>query len=202
MIARRRLTAVFLPLVLCVPLASRSQGFDYVTDEEEDLIRDAQGIEVRVPLFLKLLDNRIVALGLRERTAKEREETKKDIAKYEREAKDASKVKDAEVRAKPVNPDVYLRKYTKTELLKGYMQIIDETKDNLDDSYDRKINVRNQVEALEKFLTEQLPRLEKFEGSTGAETAAAKSAIEHSERAIEDCQNALKSLPKTLKPAR
>jgi hypothetical protein len=110
-------------------------------------------------------------------------------------------VKDAEVRAKPVNPDVYLRKYTKTELLKGYMQIVDETKDNIDDSYERKIQVRNQVEALEKFLTEQLPRLQKFEGSP-AETAAAKSAIEHSERAIEDCQNALKTLPKTLKPPR
>jgi hypothetical protein len=200
MIARRRLTAMLLTLPLFLPLALRSQGFDYVTDEEEDLIRDAQGIEVRVPLFLKLLDNRIVALGLRERTAKEREQTKKDIADYEREAKEASKVKDAEVRAKPVNPDIYLRKYTKTELFKGYMQIIDETKDNLDDSFDRKIQVRSQVEALEKFLTEQLPRLEKFEGSTPAETAAAKSAIEHSERAIEDCREALKSLPKTLKP--
>jgi hypothetical protein len=201
MIAIRPLTALVLTLALCAPPALRSQGFDYVTDEEEDLIRDAQGIEVRVPLFLKLLDNRIVALGLRERTAKEREQTKKDIAEYEREAKQASKVKDAEVRAKPVNPDIYLRKYTKTELLKGYMQIVDEAKDNIDDSYDRKIQVRNQVEALEKFLTEQLPRLEKFEGSTSAETATAKSVIEHSERAIEDCRNALKTLPKTLKPA-
>src|SRR6476620_8173769 len=108
MIARRRLTAMLLTLPLFLPLALRSQGFDYVTDEEEDLIRDAQGIEVRVPLFLKLLDNRIGALGLRERTAKEREQTKKDIADYEREAKEATKVKDAEVRAKPVNPDVYL----------------------------------------------------------------------------------------------
>jgi hypothetical protein len=79
------------------------------------------------------------------------------------------------------------------------MQIIDETKDNLDDSYDRKIPVRNQVEALEKFLTEQLPRFEKFEGSTPAETDAARSVIEHSQRAIEDCQEALKTLPKTLK---
>ena len=68
----------------------RSQGFDYVTDEEEDLIRDAQGPQLRVPLFLKLLDNRIVALGLRERTAKEREQAKKDLEKYEREVKEAS----------------------------------------------------------------------------------------------------------------
>lgn len=197
----RHLTACVLTVTLCVPLALGSQAFDYVTDEEEDLIRDAQGIELRVALFLKLLDNRIVALGLRERTAKEREQTKKDIANYEREAKEASKVKDAEVRAKPVNPDVYLRKYTKSELLKGYMQIIDETTDNIDDSYDRKIPVRSQVEALERFLTEQLPRLSKFEG-TPAETAVAKSAVERSERAIEDCQNALKSLPKTLKAPR
>lgn len=198
----RRLTALVLTVALYTPLVLTSQAFDYITDEEEDLIRDAQGIELRVPLFLKLLDNRIVALGLRERTAKEREQAKKDLANYEREAKEASKVKDAQVRAKPLNPDVYLRKSTQTELLKGYMQIIDETMDNIDDAYDRKIPVRDQVEALEKFLNEQLPRLAKYEGTTTAETSAAKSAITHSEQAIEDCRNALKTLPKTLKTTR
>jgi len=126
----------------------RSQSFDYVLDEEEDLIRDAQGLQLRVPLFLRLLDNRIVALGLRERTAKEREQVKKDIEKYEREVKEAKQVKDAEVRARPLNPDVYLRKATKSELLRGYMQIVDEIMSNIDDAYDRKLPVREEVEAL------------------------------------------------------
>jgi len=178
------------------------QGFDYVTEEEEDLIRDAQGLQLRAPLLIKFLDNRIVALGLRERTAKEREQTKKDLADYEREVKDSARVKDAEVRAKPVNPDIYLRKVTRTELLRGFMQITDELMDNIDDAYDRKLPVREHVEALEKFLNEQLPRFAKLHTTTSSETAAVKAVTSHTEQAIEDCRNALKTLPKTLKSDR
>src|SRR5262245_26812237 len=98
-IPRRATMVAAASILLLLSTGLRSQGFDYVTEEEEDLVRDAQGLPARVPLFLKLLDNRIVALGLRERTAKEREQTKKDLAEYEREVKDAAKVKDAEVRA-------------------------------------------------------------------------------------------------------
>jgi hypothetical protein len=197
---RRQLVTLAAAIVLFhAGVGLRSQGFDYVLDEEEDLIRDAQGLQLRVPLFLRLLDNRIVALGLRERTAKEREQVKKDIEKYEREVKEASQVKDAEVRARPLNPDVYLRKATKSELLRGYMQIVDEIMSNIDDAYDRKLPVRGEVEALEKFLNEQLPRLAKFEPSTSAETSSIKAAISHSEQAIADCKEALKTLPKNLK---
>jgi tetratricopeptide (TPR) repeat protein len=199
---RRQLVTLAAAIVLFhAGVGLKSQGFDYVTDEEEDLIRDAQGLQLRVPLFLRLLDNRIVALGLRERTAKEREQVKKDLEKYEREVKEAKLVKDAEVRARPLNPDVYLRKATKSELLRGYMQIVDEIMSNIDDAYDRKLPVREEVEALEKFLNEQLPRLAKFEPSTSAETSSIKSAISHSEEAIEDCRKALKTLPKNLKTA-
>src|SRR4030095_5819324 len=145
---RRQLVTVAAAIVLFHSgVGLKSQGFDYVTDEEEDLIRDAQGLQLRVPLFLRLLDNRIVALGLRERTAKEREQVKKDLEKYQREVKDASLVKDAEVRARPLNPDVYLRKATRSELLRGYMQIVDEIMSNIDDAYDRKLPVREEVEA-------------------------------------------------------
>lgn len=200
MIKPRHIVAtIAATLVLTLAAGIYAQGTDYVTEEEEDLIRDAQGLQLRVPLFLKLLDNRIVALGLRERTAKEREQTKKDIADYEREAKDAAKVKDAEVRAKPLNPDVYLRKMTRAELLRGFMQITDETMDNIDDGYDRKLPVREHVEALERFLNEQLPRFSKLHAATPSETTTLKAVIAHTEKAIEDCRTALKTLPKTLK---
>ena len=191
-----------IALLLLLPFLLQAQGYDYVTDEEEDLIRDAQGLAVRVPLLIKFQDNRIVALGLRERSAKEREQAKKDIEKYEREVKDAAKVKDAEVRAKPVNPDVYLRKHTRTELLRGFMQITDEIMDNIDDAYERNLPVRDHVEALEKFLNEQMPRFTKLHAATASETAAIKAVLSHTEKAIEDCQKALKALPKTLKADR
>jgi hypothetical protein len=198
---RRATAVVAATLFLFLSSGLRSQGFDYVTEEEEDLIRDAQGLAARVPLMLKFLDNRIVALGLRERTAKEREQAKKDLAEYEKEVKDAAKVKDAEVRAKPVNPDIYLRKVTRSELLRGFMQITDETMDNIDDAYERNLPVREHVEALEKFLSEQVPRFESLQAVTPAEITALKATISHTEMAIEDCRKALKTLPKTLKPA-
>lgn len=199
--ARLYIAVVAAAVLLFLSTGLKGQGFDYVTEEEEDLIRDAQGLALRVPLLIKFLDNRIVALGLRERTAKEREQAKKDLAEYEREVKDAAKVKDAEVRAKPVNPDIYLRKVTRPELLRGFMQITDEIMDNIDDAYERNLQVREHVEALEKFLNEQLPRFEKLQAVTPSETSALKATISHTEKAIEDCRTALKTLPKTLKPA-
>jgi hypothetical protein len=198
---RRHVITLAAAILLCTAVTFGSQATDYVTEEEEDLIRDAQGLQTRVPAFLKFLDNRIVALGLRERTAKEREQTKKDLDNYDREVKAASRVKDAEVRAKPVNPDVYLRKMTKPELLRGFIQITDEIKDNLDDAFDRSLPVREHVEALQKFLTEQLPRFAKFQPATSAESAALKAVISHSEAVIEECEEALKKLPKTLRSA-
>jgi len=189
-------TALAVAALFWAVALSAAQAADYVKEEEVDLIRDAQTLEKRMGLYLKLLDNRIVALGLRERTAKEREETKKDLADYQNEAKAAAKVKEAEVRAKPVNPDVYLRNTTKAELLRGYMQIIDESMDYIEDAFERRLDVRPGVESLEKFLQEQLPRFKRLEVQTASETSALKATITHSERAIEDLEKALQTLPK------
>jgi hypothetical protein len=188
--------ALFLAILL-----TAQQNYDYVTPEEEDLIRDAQGLQLRVPAFLRLLDNRIVALGLRERTAKEREQTKKDIAGWEARKKEAERLKipDIEMPAKPLNPDIYLRNTTRSELLQGYTQIIDETMDNIEDAFERKLDVREHVESLQKFVVEQLPRIKTLEAKTPSETAALKAAITHSESVIEEIREALKQLPKTEK---
>jgi len=194
---RRTATLLFIAL-LCSAAPLLAQANDYVTEEEEDLIRDAQGLQARVPLYIKFLDNRIVALGLRERTAKEREQDKKDLENYEHEAKAAAKAKgDVELRAKPLNGDIYLRKTTKTELLRGYIQIVDETMDYIDDSFEQRLDVRSYVETLEKFLREQLTRFAKLETETPAEASALKATVSHSEQAIDDCEKALRKLPKT-----
>lgn len=200
----RLTTIIFSVLLLAGTAAAAQQRTDYVTEEEEDVIRDAQGLQMRVPVFLKLLDNRVVALGLRERTAKEREQTKKDIADYERQKKEAEKfkVENAELPAKPLNPDIYLRNATRSELLRGYMQIIDETMDNIDDAFDQHLDVREYVESLEKFVSEQLPKLKKLEAKTSTETSALNAAIKHSDQVLEEIHNALKSIPKTEKRSR
>jgi hypothetical protein len=198
----RKAAATALAILICA-LVATAQSIDYVTEEEEDLIRDAQGVPARMVAYLKFLDNRIVALGLRERTAKEREQTKKDIADYQSEVKaiESSRIKigDIQIRSKPVNPDVYLRNTTKPELLRGYMQIVDEAMDYIDDAYDRHEDVRHEVEDLEKFLREQLPRFGKLEAQTPTEISALKATIAHSEEKIESIRTALQKLPKTEK---
>jgi hypothetical protein len=178
-------------------LTGTAQTIDYITDEEVDLIRDAQGLQTRVPALLKLADNRIVALGLREISDKEREQIRRDIERYEAEVREAAKVKDAEVRAKPVNPAVYLRNFSRTQLLRGYMQVIDEVMDNIDDAFDRRLEVRASVEDLEQFVRDQLPRLQKFEAKTSGETAALEAVLRHSELVLDDIREALAELPKT-----
>jgi predicted nucleic acid-binding Zn-ribbon protein len=197
----KKLFATLLPLLLICGIAAAAQISDYVTEEEEDLIRDAQGLQARVPLFLKLLDNRMVALELRKVSAKEREQTKKDIAAYEAEMKEIKKLKieGAEERAKPVNPEVYLRNYTRAELLRGYMQIIDETMDNIDDAHDRNLDVRNHIEALQKAVRDQLPMVKNFVPKNANEESALKATIKHSEQALQDIEGALKLVPKTEK---
>jgi hypothetical protein len=199
-----RLTTIVFTLLLVTGITVAAQRVDYVTEEEEDVIRDAQGVKLRVPVYLKLLDNRIVALGLRQRTAKEREQTKKDIAQYEAKKKEAEKLKieNVELPARPLNPDIYLRNTTRSELLRGYMQIIDETMDNIEDAFEQRLDVREHIEALEKFMSEQLPKLKQLEPNSAGETSALKATISHSEQGIEDTQNALKSIPKTEKKSR
>ena len=192
---------LILLTVLVVSSPLPAQRIDYVTEEESDLIRDAQGLNLRVPALLKLADYRIVVLGLRELTPKERDEIKKDIERYEAEAKVAAKMKsqDVEVRAKPLNPVVYLRNFTRPELLRGYIQVIDEVMNNIDDAFDRRLEVRPAVEELHTFVRNQLPRLRKFEAKTKSETAAIAEAIEHSEGTLDEIAEALKLLPKTEK---
>jgi hypothetical protein len=197
---RHRTSGLLAAILACAAFAAfAAQKTDYLTEEESDLVRDAQGLQLRVPALLKLADHRLVALGLRELTAKEREQIKKDLANYEREVKEAAKVKDAEVRAKPVNPAIYLRNYSRTELLRGYMQVIDEAMSNIDDAYDRKQEVRPAVENLEAFVRTQLPLLRKFEPKSPGETSVIKATIEHSERALSDTREALELIPKTEK---
>jgi len=195
-------TLAVCTLLLLVPSNVAAQKYDYVTVEEEDLIRDAQELPKRVDLFLRLLDNRIVALNLRERSAKEREEARKDLQKWEREEQEVRKIEGAELGAQPLKPDVYLRNETRADLIRGFTQIVGEIMDNIDDAHERNLEVRGPVESLEDALSEQLPRLRKFEAKNSTETKAVSDAIALSERTIEDCRNALKTLPKTEKKNR
>jgi acyl-CoA reductase-like NAD-dependent aldehyde dehydrogenase len=55
------LTALFLLLVF-LPSAASAQKRDYLTEEEVELIRDAQQIDFRVDVLVKAIDRRFMAL--------------------------------------------------------------------------------------------------------------------------------------------
>src|SRR5436305_8926665 len=134
---------------------------EYFTEDELDLIRDAQDLGERVPVYIKLAERRLVFLGLMEKSEKEKEKERKEREKREKEKKKAG---DTRATSNKVDPDdtSYLADFTSAELLRGYIQALEEVTTNIDYAYSRKLDVRGSLEDREKFTLETIPVLEKF----------------------------------------
>src|SRR5215470_12770648 len=171
---------------------------EYFTEDELDLIRDAQELGERVPVYIKLAERRLVFLGLMEKSEKEKEKEQK--AKQKRQ-KAKTKVDDTRATANKVDPDdtSYLADFTPAELLHGYMEALDEIMTNIDYAYSRKLDVRNSVEDLEKFSRETIPVLEKFMPKSDSEKVVMEEAIDKAKESQEQAKEALKTVPKTEK---
>jgi hypothetical protein len=50
---------------------------EYFTEDELDLIRDAQELRYRVPTYFKLAERRLIFIGLKQQSDKEKEKEKK-----------------------------------------------------------------------------------------------------------------------------
>ena len=150
---------------------------EYFTEDEQDLIRDAQELSQRVPVYFKLAERRLIFLGLMEKSEKEKEKERQEKQKREREKKKAG---DTRATANKVDPDdtSYLADFTSAELLRGYIEALDEVTSNIDYAYSRKLDVRDSLEDLEKFTLETIPVLEKFKPKNDIERVAIEEAIE------------------------
>jgi len=193
--------ALFLGFCLNCSLAAAPK--DYLTDDEQDIIRDAQELSVRVPAYIKLAERRLVALGVKDRTEadkeKERKEEERRIKQQQREAAAAGTPKSSTTRKPPEDPLEYLYDFTKPELLRGYIQILDEMMTNIDDAYSRKLDVRDSIEDLEKFARESIPLLDKLQPRNDNERAAKEEALEKAKQTVTSAKNALNVVPKTEK---
>jgi hypothetical protein len=171
---------------------------EYFTEDELDLIRDAQELGERVPLYIKLAERRLVFLGLMEKSEKEKEKEQK--AKQKRQ-KAKTKADDTRATANKVDPDdtSYLEDFTPAELLHGYMESLDEIMTNIDYAFSRKLDVRNSVEDLEKFSRETIPVLEKFMPKSDSERVVMEEAVDKAKETQEQAKEALKAVPKTEK---
>jgi hypothetical protein len=185
-------------VILFIACVASAQRKEYFADTEIDQIRETQELPMRVSLYFRLADFRLTALGLKEKSAKERDEERKAEEQRQKEVRNAQKAGKAGPKA-PEKPDEYLADFTRSELLRGYTQALDEVMDNIDDSYSRKLDVRGPLEQLAKYAKEQLPVVKAFQPKNNAESLAKDEAVEMTQKAIDDSRAALEIVPKTEK---
>src|SRR5207247_3028051 len=138
---------------------------------------NAQELSQRVPVYFKLAERRLIFLGLMEKSEKEKEKERQEKQKREREKKKAG---DTRATANKVDPDdtSYLADFTSAELLRGYIEALDEVTSNIDYAYSRKLDVRDSLEDLEKFTLETITVLEKFKPKNDTDSVAIDEANE------------------------
>jgi hypothetical protein len=199
----RHLVKVSFSLLLLFSFAASTHAApkkEYFTEDELDLIRDAQELNARVPTYLKLAERRLVFLGIMEKSQEQIDKEKKE---KEKRAKEDKKKPTLDSRANadkaPVNDTSYLEDFTPAELLRGYIQAIDESMTNIDDAYSRKQDVRDPIEDLVKFTQSTIPLLQKFMPKNAGERSAMQDAIDKANQAQNDAKEALKVVPKTEK---
>jgi len=198
-----QITKLSISLLALISLAASSYAVpkkEYFTEDELDLIRDAQDLSVRVPTYLKLAEKRLVFLGIME---KRQDEVEKEQKQKEKRANEEKKKPNLDSRANankaPLEDTSYLEDFTHTELLRGYIQAIDESMTNIDDAYERKLDVRDPIEDLVKFTQTTIPLLQKYMPKNSGERSALQDAIDKANQAQNDAKEALKIVPKTEK---
>ena len=189
-----------LMFVLVVPQPAAAAD-EYLTEDELDLIRDAQELSQRVPVYLKLAQKRLAFLGLIEKSKEEIEKEQKERAKREKDAKKPANPAETKANAKKVTLEdmTYLADFTRSELLRGYVQALDEVMSNIDDAFNRRLEVRDSLEDLEKFTRETMPVLQKFQPGNDGEKFALEEAADRAKEANTGAKDAMNIVPKTEK---
>jgi hypothetical protein len=196
---------VSLAIALAAALALSVFGAakeEYFTEDELDTIRDAQELGARVPAYFKLAERRLIFLGIMEKSAEQIEKERKERDKQAKEqAKAQKKSTDSRANANkaPIDENAYLDEFTHAELLRGYIQALDEVTDNIDNAYSSRLDVRDSLEDLAKFVQDTLPLLQKFQPKTDAEKLALQESIDKAKQVAADTKEALKVVPKTEK---
>jgi hypothetical protein len=174
---------------------------EYLTEDEIDLIRDAQELSERVPIYLKLAEKRLAFLGLIEKSEQEKQKELKAKEKAQKDAKRVPKAGDTKATTKntALEDMTYLTDFTRSELLRGYTEALDEIMSNIDEAYTRRLEVRNSLEDLEKFTRETATALAKFEPKNNSEQFALSEAMDKAKEANNGAKEAMSVVPKTEK---
>jgi len=158
---RRAYCLLLFGVLLLLPLLPvQAQKRDHLTEEEADLVREAQVIDKRIEVFIKAADRRLLVLA------------------------------DPNAKQKKKEEEVWgpLPKGTTVELLQDYKKILEEAMEKLDDAYDREKKSDLVVKALKKFkdgAARHIAQLREMAGKMGnkQEQEALAEAIEEAETA-------------------
>jgi len=196
----RHLAKVSFIILLIASLAGAVAGAkkEYLTEDELDMIRDAQELDARVQTYFKLAERRLIFLGIMEKSPEQLEKERKEREKREKEQKKSTDPRATAKRA-PIDDTAYLDDFTRAELLRGYIQVLDEVTDNIDSAYSNRQDVRDALEDLFKFVRETSATLEKFKPKTDAERVALEDATNRAKQVAADTKEALSVVPKTEK---
>jgi len=178
---------------------------EYFVEEEIDYIREAQGLSLRVTALLKLANIRLVVLGMKDKSRDDKELEKRiseihDDLLGKPQPKPGEKPKSPP--KEPPGPYLNLTDFTRIEMLRGYIEALDEVSSDIDDAYRDKREVRGPLEQFEKFCSTSIPLLRRFQSANAAELQAIGDARSATQEAMESAQDALKKIPKTEKSTR
>jgi hypothetical protein len=156
---------------------------DYLNEQEVERVREAQEIDKRVEVLLRIAERRLNALlgaPIADKpVAKEKKEKKKD------------KDKDKDVASDDYGPEP---SGTVTELLDNYSKVISEMLDKIDDSYDKKKDDPKLAKAISKILDSapnHIKRLDQVRPSLKSDTeeTAFEKAMEIAKMAIDGARD-------------
>jgi hypothetical protein len=200
-LAKASVALILLAALVAPPPRVTAAETEYLTEAEIDLIRDAQEISQRVPIYLKLAEKRLVFLGLIEKSEQEKQKDLKAKEKAEKDAKRTPKAGESKANAKntALEDMTYLSDFSRSELLRGYAQVLEEIMSNIDEAYNRRLEVRDPLEDLEKFTRETAVALGKFQPKNKSEELALSEAVDKAKEANNGAKEAMSIVPKTEK---
>jgi hypothetical protein len=132
-------------------------GDDYLTEEEDDFVRQAQEPDLRIKVFMKIIERRLKAISAPQVAADD---------------KKAQKNKEEEDRKWGVLP-----KLDRAGYLKHYARALDEAMAKLDDAYERNPKATSFIKALKHLLEATDEHLKILHGLESVVTSEAEKAI-------------------------
>ena len=171
------LFSAFVFVSLALPNSAFAQKRDNLTEAEDELIRDAQEIDARMEIFVKVIERRLSALTGNK--AVDSKKAQKDSGKWGE-----------------------LRTGTRAELLYDIQKTLEEAINKIDDAaaHDQKNPLFGKaVRILNKGCEQLTPQFKAISTTEGRETVLLANSIEYCRQIMEAAANVPKEEPKDAK---